>query len=83
MARETDWIYYYDDYGDYYSDEQVTIEGLYTKFFIDNGVIFTPVKNFSVAAIASVGIRYFPQASYSSDVVRPDGHFAVNISYRF
>lgn len=83
IARQTDWIYYYDDYGNYYSDEQVTVEGMYTKFFIDNGVMFTPVNNFSIAAIASVGIRYFPQAAYSSDVVRPDGHFAVNISYRF
>jgi hypothetical protein len=83
LARESDWMYYYDDYGNYMYDERVTNEGIYTKFFVDNGIMFTPVRNFSIAAIASVGIRYFPEASYDYDVIRPDGQFAVNISYRF
>jgi len=83
LAWESDWIDYYDDYGNYMYDERVTNEGIYTKFFIDNGVMFTPVRSFSIAAIASVGIRLFPEASYDYDVIRPDGQFAVNISYRF
>lgn len=82
-ARESDWQYYYDDYGNYLYDKEVVNEGIYTKFFVDNGVIYSPVRNFSIAAIASVGIRYFPEATYEYDVISPDGHFAVNISYRF
>lgn len=83
LGQESEWVTYYDDNGNYLSDEEVESEGLYTQFFVDNGVIFVPVKNFSISMIASVGVRYFPEASYDSDVLRPDGQFAVNISYRF
>lgn len=83
LGQDNDWVTYYDDNGNYLSDEEVENEGLYTQFFIDNGVIFVPVKNFSISIIASVGVRYFPEAKYSDDVLRPDGQFAVNISYRF
>lgn len=83
LGREDDYIYYYDDYGNYISDQYVENEGIFTRFFVDNGVVFVPVRNFSIAAIASIGIRYFPEATYNDDVIRTDGHFAVNISYRF
>jgi len=83
LGQESDWVIYYDENGDYMNDEEVKNEGLYTQFFVDNGVIFVPVKNFSISIIASVGVRYFPEAQYSDDVLRPDGQFAVNISYRF
>jgi len=83
IGQENEWIYYYDDYGNNVSDQYVETEGIYTRFFVDNGVMFVPVRNFSIAAIASIGIRYFPQATYNNDVVRTDGHFAINISYRF
>lgn len=83
LGQENDWVAYFDDNGNYLYDEQVENEGLYTKFFVDNGVMFVPVKNFSISAIASIGVRYFPEAAYNEDVVRTDGHFAVNISYRF
>jgi hypothetical protein len=81
-GQESEWMYYYDDDGNYIEDE-ATNEGLYTQFFVDNGVTFLPVRNFSISMIASVGVRYFPEASYDSDVLRPDGRFAVNIGYRF
>ena len=83
VGQETDWLYYYDDYGNYIYDEQVDNNGLFTQFFVDNGVIFSPVRNFSISTIVSVGIRYFPEATYNEDVLRPDGRFAVNVSYRF
>lgn len=82
-GRATDWMSYFDEYGNYLYDEEVENEGMYTKFFVDNGVQFMPVKNFSVSAIGSIGIRYFPEAPYEEDVVRTDGQFAVNLSYRF
>jgi hypothetical protein len=83
LGQEWDWVYYYDENGNYLYDEDVEDQGIYTKFFVDNGVAFTPVKNFSISAIASIGIRYFPEAAYDEDVVRTDGAFALNISYRF
>jgi hypothetical protein len=83
LGRESDWLYYYDEEGLYQYDEYVENEGFYTKFFIDNGVMFMPVKNFSVSAIGSIGIRYFPEAIYNEDVVRTTGHWAINLGYRF
>ncbi len=83
LGKQTDWVYYYDDNGNYLYDEAVEDEGIYTRFFVDNGVMFTPVRNFSISAAASVGIRYFPEASYNEDVIHPDGWFAFNIGYRF
>jgi len=82
LGQESEWSYYYDENGNYI-EEELSNEGLYTQFFVDNGVTFLPVRNFSISMIASVGVRYFPEATYSSDVLRPDGRFAVNISYRF
>jgi hypothetical protein len=83
LGKQTDWVYYYDESGNYLYDDTVEDEGIYTRFFVDNGVMFTPVRNFSISASASVGIRYFPEAVYNEDVIRPDGWFAFNIGYRF
>ncbi|MCK9398963.1 MAG: hypothetical protein M0Q51_03065 [Bacteroidales bacterium] len=80
---ESSWVTYWDESGNYLYDEEVKNEGLYTKFFVNNGIIFTPIKNFSFSMIGSIGIRYFPGASYDYDTVRPDGDFSINISYRF
>jgi hypothetical protein len=76
-GKLSDWQY--DGNGDYY--ETNVEEGIYTKFYMDNGVIFTPIKNFSVAAVAGVGVRFFPEAH--SNPVMPTGFFSFNMSYRF
>jgi hypothetical protein len=72
---------YYDDQGNWVVEGDRITEGIYTKFFMDNGVIFTPVKNFSVAAVAGVGVRFFPEAK--SNAVMPSGFFSFNMSCRF
>ncbi len=82
-GKQTYWGYVYDENGNWLYDEEYDNEGVYTKYMVDNGIRFTPVKNFSIAAILSVGIRYFPDADYYSNVVMPTGHFGMNISYRF
>ena len=82
-SKANDWVDYYDDQGNYWYSDEVDSEGIYTKFFVDNGVQFMPLKNFSVSAIGSIGIRYFPEAPYEEDVVRTDGQFAINLCYRF
>lgn len=80
-GKQSYWIYW-DENGNYYDEENVS-EGIYTKFFVDNGVMFTPVKNFCISTIVGVGVRYFPQASDSYNVVMPSGYFAIDINYRF
>ncbi|MBW6460438.1 MAG: hypothetical protein K0B08_07675 [Bacteroidales bacterium] len=79
-----DYSWFYDEFGNYYEEvKEIRNEGFYTQFFIDNGMMFTPVKNFSMSVIASFGFRYFPEASYRYDAMRPDGHFAINLSFKF
>jgi hypothetical protein len=73
---------YYDEYGNWVEGEVIN-EGIYTKFFMDNGVIFSPVKNFSVEAVVGVGIRFFPDSGDNHNPVQPSGYFSFNMSYRF
>jgi hypothetical protein len=82
-GKQSYWVTYWDEYGNYISDEEENAEGIYTKFFVDNGVMFTPVRNLSISAIAGFGIRYFPEASYSYNTVLPTGYFSLNLNYRF
>jgi hypothetical protein len=81
-GKQSYWVDMWDDNGYYTSSEEYS-EGIYTKFFVDNGIMFTPVKNFSISAVVGVGIRYFPQADYYNNVVMPTGNFSMNINYRF
>ena len=78
-GKQSYW-YYYDENGNYYDEERYN-EGIYAKFFVDNGVMFTPVRNFSISTIAGVGIRLFPDSN-NSDVM-PSAYFAIDINYRF
>lgn len=73
---------YYDEYGNWVYGK-TDVEGIYTKFYMDNGVIFTPVKNFSVEVVGGVGIRFFPEAGNNHSPVAPSGYFSFNMSYRF
>jgi hypothetical protein len=82
FGKQSYWTYYYDEYGNYIDDE-LTNEGFYMKYMVNNGIRFTPIKNFSFAAILGVGVRFFPEADYSNEVVRPTGHFGIDVSYRF
>jgi hypothetical protein len=82
-GKQSYWQSYYDEYGNYMYDQEDIAEGIYTKFFVDNGIIFTPVRNFSISSIVGVGVRFFPQAAYDYSTVLPTGYFAMNINYRF
>lgn len=73
---------YYDEYGNWI-EEDITNQGIYTKFHMDNGVMFTPIKNFSASAVVGVGVRFFPEAGDNHSPTRPSGQFSLNISYRF
>jgi len=80
-GKQSYWVYW-DENGYYFEEEQVS-EGIYTKFYVDNGVMFTPVRNFSICTIVGVGVRYFPEAAQDYNVVMPTGYFSINIDYRF
>jgi hypothetical protein len=73
---------YYDEYGNWI-DAETSDEGLYTKFFMDNGVMFTPIRNFCVATVVGVGVRFFPESGNNHNSVSPTGYFSLNMSYRF
>jgi len=82
-GKQSYWGSLWDEYGNYIGDEEVENEGIYTKFFVDNGVMFTPVRNLGVSAVVGVGVRYFPEASYSYNAFLPTMHFSLNLDYRF
>jgi hypothetical protein len=73
---------YYDEYGNWIQGED-SYEGLYTKFLVDNGVMFTPIRRFCIAAVVGVGIRFFPEAGNNNNPVYPTANFSFNMSYRF
>lgn len=82
-GNEEDYITYWDDQGNYIGEENVTTESFYGKFFINNGVIFTPIKNLSISSYLSLGIRYLNKSSQDDNVVKTDAHYSINLSYRF
>ena len=82
-GKEQEYYYYYDEWGNYIGEETVGLESFYGKFFIDNGIMFTPVTNFSLAAFVSLGVRYVAKSNYDNDGIHTDGAFGVNLSYRF
>jgi hypothetical protein len=82
-GKQSYWQTMWDEYGNYIGEEETAAEGIYTKFYVDNGVMFTPVRNLSLSAVVGVGIRFFPEAAYDYNTVMPTGYFSMNIGYRF
>jgi hypothetical protein len=82
-GKQTYWADEWDQYGNYVGYYETSAEGIYTKFIVDNGIMFTPVRNLSISAIVGFGVRFFPEAAYDYNVVMPTGYFSMNINYRF
>lgn len=82
-GKQEEYYVFYDEYGNFMYSDYVDNEGIYFKYMVDNGVRFNPLRNSSVAAILSVGVRFFPEAGDSYEIVRPTGHFGMNLSYCF
>ena len=68
----------YDHYNNYYGEEDV----FYFKFHINNGVIFSPIPNLSLAASLSLGIRYIDSKN-TDEKIRTTGAASFNMIYRF
>lgn len=77
---ESSWWDYYDPWGSgYYESGRY----MYTRFLVDNGVIFTPVRNMSVSIVVGFGVRYLADGDDYDSGFNADGQFSFNLSYRF
>jgi len=72
---------YYYDYNtgnDYYKNE----DAFYFKFHLNNGVIFSPIDELSIAASVSLGLRYV-DSDLLDNKMRTTGAASFNMIYRF
>lgn len=73
-----DAYYYYDFIEDGYDDSDY----FFGRLMVDNGVMFMPIDNFSLSAVAGLGIRYL-SGGYDPHDVRTTFQFSFNLGYRF
>jgi len=64
-------------------DNNNNSDSFYGKLLINNGVVFSPIQQLSLAAVLSLGIRYFPEAGQYNEEVKTTAAFSFNLSYRF
>ncbi|MCF6169812.1 MAG: hypothetical protein L3J66_02390 [Bacteroidales bacterium] len=75
----------HNDYGYYDGNNYIenNSDSFYGKLLVNNGIIYSPISTLSLSAILSLGIRYFPEANYSNEVVKTVAAFSFNLAYRF
>lgn len=72
---------YYTDSGNFVNGN---IDTFVFRFFINNGIMFTPIEALSISLVGSLGIRYTDKAYDSkNNKVKTVGAFSANLSYRF
>ncbi|MCX6270769.1 MAG: hypothetical protein NTU44_06035 [Bacteroidetes bacterium] len=77
--------YYYDPFGyTYYTGNDKDVEGVYTRFLIYNGVIYSPTENFSVDLHLGLGMRNaFIEGLNQDERINPNANIGVCMSFRF
>ncbi|MCD4745470.1 MAG: hypothetical protein K8R58_04155 [Bacteroidales bacterium] len=77
--------YYWDYYTyPYYYHEKYYKNIFYFKVLIDNGLCYSPIKNFTVSAYVSIGVKYIDESYYEyDDKLSSTAHFSFNLGYRF
>lgn len=78
QGHVSDYIYNYDTGYGYDVDE----DAFYFKFHINNGIMFSPIPELSLAASVSLGIRYV-EADLLDSKIRTNGAASFNMIYRF
>jgi len=60
------------------------VDVFFSRFLINNGLIITPIDNFSISMISGLGVRFLDvsETSHRSQLA-PNFNFSVNISLRF
>lgn len=79
-----DHYYYYDN--SYYGyDKTKTEEFIYGRFLINNGISFSPIHNFRLAAILGLGVRYYEleESDNNDDGLRSTAYFTFSMGFRF
>lgn len=75
--------YYNDDVyanGVYVTDK---VETLAVRFYVNNGLVISPVPDMSLSVVGSIGVRYLDNPGDARDEIKTVGAFAFNLSYRF
>ncbi len=76
----------YEDYNGYYNSLEPydeTYDTFILRFYVNNGVMFSPIPELSLSAVGSIGIRYVENNSSTIESVKTVGAFSFNLSYRF
>ncbi len=71
------------NYSMYSYDE--TEDFVYGRFLINNGVSFNPIRNFRLAAVLGLGVRYYEleKSDNDDDGLRSTGYFTFSMGFRF
>lgn len=67
----------------YYGGQYENRETFFFRFFVNNGLVISPVKDMSLTVIGSIGVRYLGNPDENHDEIKTVGAFAFNLSYRF
>jgi hypothetical protein len=74
----------YYEYGcyPYYYHREYHSNIFYFKVLVDNGISYSPIKNFSISGYISIGVKYLDIPSYDYKL-SSTAQFSLNLSYRF
>jgi hypothetical protein len=67
----------------YYQSTTVSAETFFFRFFVNNGLVISPVPDMSLSAVGSIGVRYLENPDENHEELKTVGAFAFNLSYRF
>lgn len=68
---------------DTYLEDYKEVTFNYSRFFINNGVTYTPIANFRLSVVLGLGLRDFYIKDYRIGQVTPIFYFTVSMGYRF
>jgi len=72
---------YYENWDDYNSSTNSSINTGYIKFLVNNGIVFTFANSLSITAIGSIGIQHMYKVN--TNHTQTTGALSLNMSYRF
>lgn len=85
LGKDDYYHYYYDweDNTDMSYDEE--LEFVYGRLLINNGIAFSPIHNFRLAAVIGLGVRYYDTGKeyYDDDGFRSTAYFTFSMGLRF
>lgn len=86
LANYYQYYYYWDpNIGDFgsYVQQDVDEDFFYFRMLVDNGIIYSPIKNFCISGSCGLGVRYFDLSEDYDGGSKSSAHVNLNICYRF